>query len=523
MKLLIGFVAVALLGGGGFWWWNASDDGAASAASISNDGLFSVKRGDLPIALTENGTLVAKESQKIVPTFRGNGKITFIVEEGKQVVEGEELCKFDTTQLQQQIDQSQLEITKAEADLSTAKTELEIQGKENESNIKKARIALEKAGKDQEKYTEGDVPQEQRTLEIAIKEARTAFQKAERNVQDSQMLYEKNFINKSELERDQQEFERAQITLEKAEKNKELFEKYTLPMTLRDKVTALEDTTLGLETAEKRATSTLRQKEVAVEQAQKRLDKLNDQLKKNQEEMEKMILKAPCPGIVIYGDPRYSWYGMDQNMKVGGEIWGGNTLFTIPDLRVMQVKLQVHEADINKIKQDMAARVTMETYSGLLLAGKITKIAAIASGASNPWEGNQEVKKFDVEITLESTAEVELKPGISAKAEILIDTRKDAIYVPLQCVFLESGKHWCYVLDAQRQPQRTEVKPGLSNDNYLEVLEGLAPDQLVLLYNPSVPTGAPPAAEEDAEKTEPEPAPAAPANAGAPPAPTAGS
>jgi len=164
-------------------------------------------------------------------------------------------------------------------------------------------------------------------------------------------------------------------------------------------------------------------------------------------------------------------------------------------------------------------RVTMDTYSGLVLNGKITKIAAIANGASNPWESNQEVKKFDVEVTLEGTTQVELKPGISAKAEVLIDTRKDAIYVPLQCVFLEGGKQWCYALDAAKQPQRTEVKPGLSNDSYLEVLEGLGEGQLVLLYNPSVPTGAPPPVDEEAEKkkaSEPTPAAAPPGNAGGP-------
>jgi len=524
MKLLLAALALALLGGGGWWWWNGGSGDGAAAASFSEEGLFSVKKGDLQISLTENGTLVAKESQKVVPTLRGRGKITFIVEEGKVVNEGDELCKFDTTELQQQIDQSQLEITKAEADLSTAKTELEIQEKENESNIKKANIALEKATKDKEKYEEGDEPQEKRKLEIAIREAEKAYEKAKQNWEDSQKLFQEEFINKSALEQDQQEFERAEIAKERAAKDKELFEKYTLPMTRRDKQTALEDAQLGLETATKRADSVLRQKQVNVEQQQKRLDKLNDQLKKSQDEMTKMVLKAPCPGIVIYGDPRYSWYGETNNLKVGGEIWGGNTLFTIPDLRVMQVKLQIHEADINKIKLEMPARVTMETYPGLVLTGKITKIAAIAAGSSNPWEGNQEVKKFDVEITLESTTAVELKPGISAKSEILIDVRKEAIYVPLQCVFLEGGRHWCYALDAGRTPQRSEVKPGLSNDSYLEILDGLAEGQQVLLYNPSVPTGAAPVEEELEPKPGdvPQAPPAAPAGAGGPPGPPTG-
>lgn len=505
MKALLVSLVVVALGGGGWWWFaRAGDAGAASA--LAAEGLFTVVKGDLPITLTENGTLVAKDSQKVVPNIRSRGKITFIVEEGKVVNEGEELCKFDTSELQQQIDQVQLEITKAEADVQTAKTEFEIQGKQSESDIKKAKITLEKAQSDKEKYEEGDMLQEQRRLEIAIKEANTAWEKAKKKYEDSVELRKEDFVTQSALEQDEQDFDRATIAKERAEVDKKIFEKYTLPMTLRDKLTAVEDADLALATAEKRAESTLRQKEVAVEQAQKRLDKLNQQLKERNEELAKMIIKAPCPGIVIYGDPRYTWDDYTAQFKVGGEVWGGNTMFTIPDLRVMQVKLQVHEADINKIKLEMPTRVTMETYPGILINGKISKIAAIAT------EGNQEVKKFDVEVTLEAVPGIELKPGISAKAEVMIDVRKDATYVPLQCVFIEGGKHWCYALDPAKAPQRSEVKPGLSNESYLEILEGLAAGQQVLLYNPSVPTGAPVPAEEEAD----EPL-AAPAAAPAPP------
>ncbi len=517
MKWLLGLLALALCGGGGgWWWWNSSKGGGAVAAAFSDDGLFRVKKGDLPITLTENGTLVAKESQKIVPLFRGHGKITFIVEEGKVVQEGDELCKFDVTELQQQIDQVQLDIAKGEADLATSRTELEIQEKQNKQDVKKAQIALEKSEKEQEKYEKADVPQERRKNEIAIKEATTAAEKADKKWKDSKHLYETNndFITHSELDQDEQDAERTQVALERAKADSDIFEQYTLPMTTRDKQVAVEDAQLGLDTASKRADSTLRQKQVSVEQNEKRLEKMKEQLKERQDELAKMVLKAPCPGIVIYGDPRYGWWDQN-NFKVGGEIWGGNTLFTIPDLRVMQVKVQIHEADINKIKTEMAANLTMDTYAGLTLNGKITKIAAIAAGAGNPWNGEQDVKKFDVEITLEGTTKVELKPGISAKAEILIDTRKDAVYVPLQCAFLEGGKQWCYALAGDRAPAKREVKPGMSNESYIEILDGLKEGEQVLLYNPSVPTGTAPS-EEPEKKAEPAKAAAPPAGAPVP-------
>ena len=68
-------------------------------------------------------------------------------------------------------------------------------------------------------------------------------------------------------------------------------------------------------------------------------------------------------------------------------MWGGFTLFTIPDLRVMKVQVEIHEADINKIKKTQRVTVTMDTYPGLVLEGEVTKIAPlratpIAAGAT---------------------------------------------------------------------------------------------------------------------------------------------
>ena len=73
--------------------------------------------------------------------------------------------------------------------------------------------------------------------------------------------------------------------------------------------------------------------------------------------------------------------------------------------------------------------------------------------------------------------ELELKPGISAKAEVFIEEKEDILFVPLQCVFLEEGMHFCYILGETGEPERIEVKPGSSNDSFLEILEGLEEDE----------------------------------------------
>ncbi len=495
MKLFLILLSLGAVGGTAAVVFRGSSS-EKDVSSVARNTLFKVRRGDLNITITENGTLVAKDSQSISPGMNGSHKIEFLVEEGKLVEEGEEVCRLDTTDLEKEVEQLELELVQAEANLNTARTELEIQETENVANLEKAEIELEKAKKELERYREGDSKKERRNLDIAIKDTETTFTLKKKKYNDSQMLVEKGYLKQTEMELDQIEFEKAKVQLDGAKLDLELFNKFTYPMTLSDKETAVRDAERGLSTAEKRAASTLRQKEVAVEQNEKRHKKYEEQLTEKKENIDKCSLKAPCPGIVIYGDPKRWWYR--REVRVGGEVWGDFTIMTIPDLRVMQVKVNIHEADINKLEEGQKASVSMDTYPGLVLKGEVTKIAGIAD------DEEDEVKRFPVEITLDEVKEVELKPGISAKAEIFIEEKKDVVHVPVQCVFLEEGKHLCYILGELGQPAMREVKPGLNNDSFIEILEGLEPGEEVLLYNPNLPTG--PITKDPDEASEEDPA-----------------
>lgn len=478
-KILIALLLA--IGGGALLWPWASQ--TAEAKAVSGD-VFHVRRGDLPVAITENGTMVAKESQKITAKIESQSKILSLVEEGKQVAEGDEICKLDDAEVKKQVEQVEMEILTSEANLKSARTELEIQQVENQANLAKAKVALERATKEVEKYRDGEAPQERRKLEIALKDAQTEFNRKKKDLEDSQNLLKQNYIKKSELEDHQIAFERAQVQKEGAEVALQMFDKYTFPMAMTDLQTKLADADRDVANAEKRGESTLGQEQVAQQQAEKRLKMQQEQLGKRKEDLDHMVLKAPCPGIVVYGDPHDPWYR--ERIKVGGEIYGGFTVMTIPDLREMQVKLQIHEADISKLKLTLPATITTDSYPGLSLEGTVTKIASVAN-SGNDWSGNTEVKKFDVEVTVTPPKDIQLRPGISAKCVIHVENRQQTLFVPLQSVFAEGGSQWCHVQVPDKPPEKRAIKLGTSNDTYVEILEGLAEGDAVLLYNPSLP------------------------------------
>jgi len=480
MKSFAALLIVAAVAGGGAVLYRTGT-ATHGGGAIDSDLLYSVTRGKLTVTLTENGTLMAKNSEKITLRARRGGKITWLIEEGAEAKEGDELCKLDTTELLEQKQQLELDIVKTTADLKTARTELDIQRGDNVATIEKAQIALQKAENELEKFKEGDAPKQRREAEVAIKNAETERSRAEKKFASSQKLQASGFYTQEQVDQNRVDFERRDIELVGARKDLEMLEKYTLPMTLAERQNAVKDAQRDLENAQKRAESTLRQKEVAVEGAERRLESLNKKLEEVNQEIEFFTLKAPAPGIVIYADPTRPWYR--DNIKLGGDVWGGLTVFTIPDLRVMQARVAIHEADINKLKEGQSATVTMDTYAGLVLTGKVTKVATIA-GDTDRYRSD-EVKEFNVDVTLDSTGGETLKPGISAKAEIFIDERPEVLYVPLQAVFLEEGKHYVHALRSG-VPTRVEVQPDISNDAYIQINGGVSEGDQVLLYNPNL-------------------------------------
>lgn len=508
----IAIAAATLAAAGGAWFFPWSKEAVAAGAVPARD-LFTVRRADLRITLTENGTMVAKDSQKVAAKIRNESKIVWLVEEGKDVKEGDVVCKLDEAPAKKLVEDVQLEILQTEANLKTAVTERDIQKVEGAANERKATIGLDKARKEAEKYTDGEAPQARRKLEVALTDAETKFVRVRKKLEDSEKLLKQNYIKKTEYEDNEIEFRSVKVQLESAQKELELYDKYTFPMTTTEHESKVADAERELDNAKKRAESTLGQKEVAVQQVEKRLKMLRDQLKEREEDLANMTMKAPCPGLVVYGDPQQPWYR--ERVKVGNQIYGGHTVCTVPDLRVMQVRLQIHEADISKLKTGLRATVTTDSYPGMLLDGEITKIASVANG-NEDWGGSSEVKKFAIEVTMQ-TKDLQLRPGVSAKVEIHVDVREKALFVPLQCVFAEDGAHWCHVQEAGKPPTTRKVGIGAANDNYLEILDGLQEGEQVLLYNPLLPETGPakPGDATRAPDAKPDtPAPAAQAKAG---------
>lgn len=150
------------------------------------------------------------------------------------------------------------------------------------------------------------------------------------------------------------------------------------------------------------------------------------QIEKTLELLDKLELKAPVGGLVLY---ERNW-STGQKMSEGDGVWHGMPIAKIPDMSVMQVKLQVGETDTQNLAKGQIVEVVIAAVRDRPFMGVVSDIAKTAK----PVRRDSKVKRVEVIVEMDS-ADVAMVPGMSARSTIITAEAFDAMVVPLECVF----------------------------------------------------------------------------------------
>jgi len=101
---------------------------------------------------------------------------------------------------------------------------------------------------------------------------------------------------------------------------------------------------------------------------------------------------------------------------------------------------------------------------------------------SNASRYNPSLKVYPATVEIEGTHEF-LKPGMSAKVEIIVNELENVTYVPVQSVFVESQEHFVF-LKTLAGYDRQLVEIGANNNDFIEIRDGLDKGDEVFLKMP---------------------------------------
>lgn len=329
---------------------------------------------------------------------------------------------------------------------------------------------------------DGAAKQQLRKLldELQMAEQQQGLGKAK--LQGTQRLFGKGFVTKTELETEEMTFKNNDLKIQTAMTARDLFIKYEFPKQAEELVSKYEEALRGLERSRKEAVSKLAQARARFKGAQGRYSIEAEQRKELGEQLDKCVIRAKKTGLVVYGGGNMDrdYYGGNEQIREGATVRERQPIITIPDMRQMALKVKIHESYIKKISRGIKARIQVDAFPEEKLTGEVIKVAVLPD-SQNRWM-NADLKVYVTTISIDGSREW-VKPGMSAKVEILVKQLNDVVHIPLQAVSLVNGKQICYVVKGGRSEAR-EIMAGDFNDEFIEVKSGLKAGEKVLLNAP---------------------------------------
>ena len=198
-------------------------------------------------------------------------------------------------------------------------------------------------------------------------------------------------------------------------------------------------------------------------------------------------LTAPIAGIVMRYQKEGNYQEESRIVRLGDYVTGlldqvnPTYLMTIADLSTLKVKMKISEMDILKLKEGASVTVTVDALPGLKFPSRVSLVSPKAD------KDNNNLKTFKVEVTL-GRRDARLKPGMTARVDGLLDSRKNVLKLPLSAVFEEDGAEFAYPKPAKKsnKPDRVKLKLGLRNETDVEVLSGAKEGDELLTEKPAV-------------------------------------
>jgi HlyD family secretion protein len=188
-----------------------------------------------------------------------------------------------------------------------------------------------------------------------------------------------------------------------------------------------------------RARTAVRTGEASVQMAERRVSQAGATLEGARDTLAKTTIRSPMDGIVT---ARRIEEG--EVAVIGIQNSPGTVLLTISDMSVVEAELEVDETSIPSVKLGQEAQVRLDAYPNQTFRGVVTEV-----GSSPLVTAANQAIKFKVKVRLENPP-ASIKPGLSARADILTGFRGNALSVPLQALV---------VRDIERKPGPGEAPP----------------------------------------------------------------
>jgi HlyD family secretion protein len=437
--IILGLVLAAVVVAGLFFWQQQRAAAQAAAGEVRQE---TVQRGTILSTVSATGPLATESQVNLFFGAAGLAPVSQVnVALGDVVQQGEVLAQLDTADLELAVEQSRQNLKSAEL----AVVQLTAPPRPEDLALAEANLRVARAQVFQ-------ASQGSRKEQIEI--ARLNFVLAQNtltaiNDQVDELIAQGNYSAKARLEAQQEQAREnariAELRYQQAQNSGR--SGGSALASVEQAEVALERLKRGPEPAD------LEIAQLQVEQARAALQLAENNLKDAQ-------IVAPFGGVVAAVNVR------------AGEVPGGQPALILVDISRYYLNVAVDEVDVSRIAAGQAVTITVDALPNDVFSGVVEKIAPQATV-------NAGVVSYPVRVIVESD-DPRLRGGLTATAEIVVQQLTDVVLAPNWAIRRDrtTGQAFASVL-RNGQITEIEVRLGLRNENFSEVVSGLSAGDIV--------------------------------------------
>jgi hypothetical protein len=159
--------------------------------------------------------------------------------------------------------------------------------------------------------------------------------------------------------------------------------------------------------------------------------------------------------------------------QVGDQVRPGMAVAQIPDLDSWDVSAQIAETDRGHLSVGLPAEIRVVAAPGKKFAAKVKDLGGTTGP---PWD-----RKFECKLGMVEGGP-ELRPGMSARIVVTLETLKNVTWIPAQALFEQGGRSFVYAKQADQFVAK-DVKLVRRGESQV-VISGLRDGEEVALASP---------------------------------------
>ncbi|WP_027622996.1 efflux RND transporter periplasmic adaptor subunit [Clostridium lundense] len=238
--------------------------------------------------------------------------------------------------------------------------------------------------------------------------------------------------------------------------------------------------------------------------------------------INKMTVTSPIDGVVVA-----------KNNVNGDTAQSGKAILTVADTTSMKIKVAVDELDIDKVKLGQKAEIKFDAIKDKVFEGTVEYISQVGNSSNN-------VTTYDVTVGIKDPTNIKI--GMNANVNILVQSKANALVIPAEALIEKNGNKYVMVASGSNGTDNSkasdsnssnvgfqnsqsngeagtnrrqsgsgaqgaygqasgsgrnssrfmtsgggklvQIKTGLENENYIEVLEGVTEGEQLLVQLP---------------------------------------